>query len=221
MGSPRGMKGNTGAVLEYVLQGMKSVGSKININLCLLSKLEVKFCQGCEVCLKTGVCPIKDDFNSIKNAMITADGIILASPNFTYNVSAQMKTLCDRIYDMIHCQMLYHKHSAVVTSGGGDYEPAQQYLTSVLEKLGCWRVGSIGGSTIQLSIDEERERIYREARELGIRLVQAIQTNQLFPDQAEDLECFFKMMKALVTLQKDQWQFDYSYWQKRWGLTDE
>jgi multimeric flavodoxin WrbA len=221
LGSPKGMKGATGSLLESVLAGVNSVDEEIEIRPFILSELSVKFCRGCELCFKKGSCPLKDDFQTIKESMLEADGIILASPNYSYNVSAQMKVFCDRICSMIHCQMMFHKYSAVVTTGGGEYEPAEQYLLTLLEKMGCWQVGSVGANTIQLDDDDERNRMSLEAGELGVRLARAIQAQEYFPQQAEGLQAFFESMKALVTIQKDQWLHDYSYWQEHWGLIED
>ena len=38
--------------------------------------------------------------------MMDADGIVLGSPVYINGVTAQLKTMIDRLADAIHCQML-------------------------------------------------------------------------------------------------------------------
>ena len=54
-------------------------------------------------CLKTGRCAIKDDFQSLYDKLLSAKGLMLASPIFFYTVSAHTKILMDR------CQSLWVK----------------------------------------------------------------------------------------------------------------
>ena len=64
--------------------------------------------------------------------MLAADGIVLASPNYISNVSAQMKALLDRCFSMFHCQMLHGKYGAcVVASGGPLFQKVEEYLVHV------------------------------------------------------------------------------------------
>jgi multimeric flavodoxin WrbA len=221
MGSPHGMRGNTGRLLGQVVEGIQSTGGHVEMMPFLLSKTKVGFCKGCDNCLKKGTCPRKDGFNEIQEAIIEADGIVLASPNYSFGVSAQMKAFCDRVYAMVHCQMLFHKYSVVVTSGGGEYEPAELYLHKILTKLGCWRAGTVGATTIELADEEEAGLIQKRAFNLGVRLVQAIDQKYRFPEQSDELDHFFEMMRAVVTIHKDQWTYDYQYWQKRWGIEED
>jgi hypothetical protein len=52
---------------------------------------------------------------------------------------------------------------------------------------------------------------------LGRRLVEAIKTRQAFPEQQEEREMTFAMARCLVESQKDNWHYEYEYWQKHCG----
>jgi len=101
IGSPRGMKGNTGNLLGEVLKGAKSAGAVCEV--IALRGNSVKPCLGCDRCHKKGRCPQDDEFESIKEKMLAADGIILATPNYIFHVSAQLKMFIDRCSSLIHC----------------------------------------------------------------------------------------------------------------------
>ena len=82
IGSPRGMQGNTGVLVEPILKAAQQEG--IATEIYSLADLTVLPCKGCQnVCHVTGTCHQKDDFDKIKTAMLEADGIIFASPNYT------------------------------------------------------------------------------------------------------------------------------------------
>ncbi|MCD6365646.1 MAG: flavodoxin family protein [Planctomycetes bacterium] len=55
---------------------------------------------------------------------------VLGSPNYIFNVSAQMKALLDRCCGPLHRNAWDGKYGvAVVTSGGGGQEQVDRYLT--------------------------------------------------------------------------------------------
>ncbi|MEM3716277.1 MAG: flavodoxin family protein [Candidatus Bathyarchaeia archaeon] len=57
---------------------------------------EIKPCDACLLCRKTGECHIKDDFQEIFDKMVRADGIILASPVYFGSATPQIMALINR-----------------------------------------------------------------------------------------------------------------------------
>ncbi|WP_243688121.1 flavodoxin family protein [Geotalea toluenoxydans] len=88
-GSPHAQRGNTGLLLDKVVEGVQNAGG--TVEMVYLSKIKVNPCVGCDACHKTGSCPIPDDFEELKKKLLACDGFILASPNYIMSVSAQMK----------------------------------------------------------------------------------------------------------------------------------
>jgi len=156
LGSPRGMKGHTGSLVKCMLEAAENAGAETEIFS--LSDLTVHPCKGClEVCHINGACHQNDDFEKIKNAMLEADGIIDATPNYNLNVSAQMKAFIDRCGLLLHCQILRGKYVAMlVTSGGSDPEDVENYFRNILKLYGYWIVGSIGAVEMQFEDAEEK-----------------------------------------------------------------
>ncbi|MCX5894573.1 MAG: flavodoxin family protein [Proteobacteria bacterium] len=214
-GSPNGASGNTGQVLAALMEGAREAGADTEVFL--LGELTVTPCRSCRVCQKLGTCVIDDDYPKIKAAMIEADGIVLASPNYIYNVSAQMKALLDRSFSMFHCQMLAGTYgAAVLTSGGPLYAQVEEYLMHVIGNIGCWKAGSLTVMESQLKDHGEKLQVLREAADLGRRLAEAIGSRMRFPDQEADREQCFEMMRWLVEQERDNWPYEYEYWQKHW-----
>jgi multimeric flavodoxin WrbA len=213
-GSGTGAKGATGQALEGVLEGVRESGAEVE--LFLLNELKITPCTGCGTCKRTGQCVFKDDYLKIKDAMLAVDGVVLASPNYISNVSSQIKAFLDRSFCFLfHCQAMNGKYGAVVVASGGPrYEPVEEYLMHVTGSMGCWRVGSIVAATAQMDDPDERASVMDEARVLGRNLVTAIKTKQCFPDQEEERENTFEVVRWLVESTKEEAPFEYEYWQK-------
>jgi len=220
IGSPNGIKGNTGSLVSPMLEAAKKAGAETEIFS--LGDLSVLPCNGCqEVCHVVGACKQKDDFEKIKQAIIEADGIIFASPNYTLSVTAHMKALLDRCALLLHCQIMFGKYGAVVvTSGGSDPEVVVNYLNSVMTNYGIWKLGSVSAVRAQLDDPDEKAKLIESAAAIGTRMAEAIKDKVTFPDQEEDHNQAFEIMKFLVTLQQKNWPFAFNYWKTHWGLED-
>jgi carotenoid cleavage dioxygenase-like enzyme len=76
LGSPHGIDGNTGSLVNSLLEGARSAGAETEIFS--LSELAVGHCTGCQTCVKTGKCVLIDDMPTITRALQEADGYVLA-----------------------------------------------------------------------------------------------------------------------------------------------
>jgi len=208
------MKGSTGKVLEALFAAAKGRGAEVT--LFSLADLDVQPCRACDACHKTGKCPTRDDFEPIKDAMLAADGVVLASPNYIFSVTAQMKCLFDRWCGPLHLQAMEGKYgAAVVTSGGVESPEVENYILRFLRAMGCWTVGSVGAEGWKLSDPAAGGPVLHAAAALGGALVDAIETKATYPDQLPERRAFHDRMKALVTLRKADWPFEYERWQAR------
>jgi multimeric flavodoxin WrbA len=214
IGSPHGMKGTTGRLLSSVEESFKASGA--DVKQFVVAGMDVKPCLGCDSCHKTGHCVIEDDFKEVEAALLKADGVVLASPNYIFNVTAQMKALLDRCSCRMHCQTLEGKYgAAVVTSRGSGGGAVEGYLLRFLRALGCWTVGSVAAEAHEVATSSGRAGRFREAGDLGARLVEAIRRRQTFADQEPERTAVFDEMKALVTLRREEWPHEYQYWKSR------
>ena len=156
---------------------------------------------------------IKDDFKEVEAALLKADGIVLASPNYIFSVTAQMKALMDRCSCPMHCQALEGKYgAAVVTSGGSGSDVVEGYLLRFLRALGCWTVGSVAAEASEVEGKSGPGGRFGEAGDLGARMVEAIRRRQTFADQESERAAFFDRMKVLITMRKEEWPHEYRYW---------
>jgi multimeric flavodoxin WrbA len=89
--------GNTAILVRRVLEELEK--EDIETELVQLAGERIRGCTACRGCVanKDGRCTIDDDVvNGCIEKMIEADGIILASPTYFADVSAEMKALIDR-----------------------------------------------------------------------------------------------------------------------------
>lgn len=95
-GSPR-KGGNTEILLKKVLAPLAAAGWETE--LIQVGSADIRGCRACYHCFDTkdARCGQKDDFfNPCMAKMVAADAIILGSPTYFTDVSAEMKALLDR-----------------------------------------------------------------------------------------------------------------------------
>jgi multimeric flavodoxin WrbA len=95
-GSPR-KDGNTTILINHVLRELEKEG--VETELVQLSGKEIRGCIACYKCFenKDQRCAVKNDIaNECIEKMIGAEGILLGSPVYFTDVTAEMKALIDR-----------------------------------------------------------------------------------------------------------------------------
>ena len=91
--SPR-KEGNTELLMERAFAGAAQLGAQTE--LYRVADKDIKPCDGCGACYKSGECHIKDDMPELCDKMLEADGIIFGTPVYFYNMTAQGKAAIDR-----------------------------------------------------------------------------------------------------------------------------
>lgn len=211
------MRGNTARLLTLVLEGAKSEGAKVKV--INLPGGTVLPCRGCDSCHKKGRCPQKDDFESIKQDIMNADGLVLASPNYICDVSAQLKAFMDRCCGVVHCLSFAGKYGAsVITSGGGDEEPIAHAMNHFLVMTGIRPVGAVWATMSQVAGDAFPADIHDRALMLGKSLVQSWKNKTTTPKTEKETAIFRERMKNLILFRKDEWPYEYKYWREQYDL---
>lgn len=212
IGSPHGEKGSTARLLHLVLEAAREKGA-ITETVALKGDT-VKPCLGCDTCHKKGRCSQKDAFEGIRAKILAADGLILASPNYIFNVSAQLKAFMDRCCGVVHLLQFEGKYgAAVVTSGGGDEAPVAEYMNHFLITTGIRPVGAAWATMGTLPDGCFTEEISDRARRLGHELVQAWQTGRVNPEVERTMAAFRERMRQLMLWRQQEWPYEYEFWQ--------
>ena len=116
LGSPRA-HGNSAILCEEFARGAEEAGCAVEtLQLC---RMKVSGCLGCNACYRNnGVCVQKDDMAVIREKMLAADVIVLASPIYFYSMSGQLKLVLDRTYAFfreLHGKTFYYIISCAAT----------------------------------------------------------------------------------------------------------
>lgn len=132
-------EGNTGRLVQAVLDGAKDAEPKVRAQVVQLADLEIGPCQSCYgVCAKTPYkCVVKDSFQGLLQKMEDADGIVVGSPLY-FPVPSRMVALCERLVALAFFHDM-RKHKAahlledkpcalVAATGGGDATEVFRYL---------------------------------------------------------------------------------------------
>ena len=109
IGSPR-PNGNTNYLVDQALEEAARLG--IQTEKVILSQYKVSPCLGHDNCASRDSCQQKDDAVWILDKFCEADGVILATPVYYYNVSAQMKAFIDRNYFLYKHDQKYKARAA-------------------------------------------------------------------------------------------------------------
>lgn len=213
-GSPRGMKGTTGRLLEEVLAGATESGAEVEI--ISLADTPIQPCVACDACHKVGVCCIKDEYESIKDKLLACDAYVFASPNYLFSVTAQMKAFLDRCNGLAHCTALEGKYAALVeTSGGGGDQEVLNYMERIVNSVGAQYVGSIGSPGAGPRAFPDQEALFQKARALGKDLCNSVREKRAFPEQDEWRLGFRARMQHLISFMGEYWPYEREYWAKR------
>lgn len=211
-GSPRGNNSRTLRLVEAVLGGAQEHGAETE--LIDLGALDIEYCIGCQVCYAEGECIQEDDLSDVVAKMARADGIVLGSPVYINGVTAQLKTVIDRMADAIHCQLFSGKYGCSVTTTGssGDAE-VLRYMNYFLNQLGILTVGEVGVAIGKHP--EALEGARAEAVRLGQMLVDAIGSKRHYPEQENAIAERGAFFRQLVTDRKDEWKHQYDFWMEK------
>jgi len=191
-------KGRTYELLNNVVSKLPYDSEIIN-----LKDYNIKFCLGCENCLKRDKCVINDDMEFLMNKILEADGLILSSPVYIENVSGLLKTFLDRTCKWYHRPPLLGKPVLLVaTTAGSALKSVLNYMEKVVISWGMKPCGKIGKK-----ISEKREVNERDIE----KFIKALEN----PNSREYVGLIrlmrFQVQKAMA---KNVIKIDKEYWRR-------
>jgi multimeric flavodoxin WrbA len=176
IGSPR--KGGNSAILaEQVVSGGASKWAQAE---CVtLSDLSIAPCTACAACKQNGgVCVIEDDMAGLIEKMKSADALVLATPVYYGDVTAQMKAYIDRCYSLMDMQfnsLLKGKKAALVVTCAQPQDGMTEHTLKTLQQFCAFNqmqiVGEIKGSGVLMPGEaKEKSNLMNAAKALGEKL---------------------------------------------------
>jgi multimeric flavodoxin WrbA len=190
--SPR-ENGNTQRLLQRFMLACERLGAQTEIYS--TTEHRVEFCRACEQCMRRGTCPIQDDYLPILPKILEADAIVLATPNYAFDVSAQFKAVMDRSH-----AFLYYAQALKGKYGVGLCVAGHWAMTKKIAKWCAQAVWLCGGSYVGYAwgISKVRDKkgfvneakVYAQTDHLAKKLVNEIRKKKKHPIQAWFRETF-------------------------------
>jgi multimeric flavodoxin WrbA len=137
VGSAR-KNGVTYRATRRFLDDLESLGD-VRSELVFLSDCELRMCRGCKACFLRGeqFCPLHDDRDALLERMTRSDGVVLASPVYSFQVSALMKAFLDRLGFALHRPCFHGRaFTSIVVEGVWGGADVVRYLDLVGGGLG-------------------------------------------------------------------------------------
>lgn len=210
--SPRGKNSSTLKLLDAALAGAEEAGAEVET--IDVAKLKIKYCTACNSCHETGVCAIKDDYQMVIEKLLDADGIILSSPNYITNVTAQLKTLFDRCPLVIHEQLFEGKYGfSLTTAGSGEIDFVLDIMNNYMAHCGGYTTGGVGCAMSEGP--SAMEAAIGKSQEMGKHLVEAIKEKRQYPEQEAAHEAWRGRFKYVILANKEQWTHNCDHWMEK------
>jgi multimeric flavodoxin WrbA len=114
-----GRKKSTYYAVRRFLDNVESQG-EVACEIVHLNDFQLGICKGCKACFTKGpeFCPLKDDRDVLIEKMMASDGVVFATPNYSFQVSAITKLFLDRLGYVFHRPQFFGKtFTSIVVQG--------------------------------------------------------------------------------------------------------
>ncbi|MGE5361663.1 MAG: flavodoxin family protein [Bacteroidales bacterium] len=209
-------KGYTYEATREFLDRLEASGG-VETELVRLGDYHLEPCRGCKACFAKGeeFCPLKDDRDALLAKMKNADGVVLASPNYSFQVSALMKLFLDRLGYACHRPQYHGKaFTSIVVQGffGGD--KILEYFDLMGTALGFDVVkGTCSTALVPMTEKERQERDAVLAKQAKRFRAQLTSGRPHVPRLIEVV--LFRMGRNSVRIELDETDADYKYYAER------
>lgn len=219
MGSAR-KKGTYQAIQEFE-KNLKKYG-EIDFEYVFLSEYHLEFCQGCTLCFDKGeeFCPLKDDRDVLLEKIEQSDGVIFATPNYAFQVSARMKNFLDRFTYIFHRPRFFGKtFTVIVTQGFLGGNDIRKYLESTGANLGFDVVKGSCVRTLQPMTELRQNKLKQEIKKSSERFYKGLfRSTPSVPSFSRLM--LFRISRTILQY-IDVRYFDYYYYKdKGWFESD-
>lgn len=209
------------AVLQF-LRNLQALGD-VDYEVVALSDHRLEMCRGCKTCFNRGEehCPLKDDRDVLIEKLVASDGVVFASPNYSYQVSAMMKVFLDRLGFIFHRPRFFGRtFTSLVVQGIYGGTNIVKYLDFVGNGLGFNTVKGTCVTALEPMTEKEQRKIDRALARLSKRF------HERLAKPADPVPTFlnlmaFRMARTSMKLLQDDSYRDYTYFtDKGWFESD-
>lgn len=203
------------AVVQF-LDNLQSMGD-IEVEIVRLSDYHIELCKGCKQCFMKGEekCPLKDDRDILIEKMMASDGVIFASPNYSFQVSAMMKAFLDRLGFVFHRPRFFGKaFTSIITQGfyGGD--KIVDYLDFTGSFLGFNTVKGSVITALDPMTEKEKQKIDKILAKQASQFTAKLEKAEYPVPKWQNL-FIFRMTRTKAKLELNEGDCDYTYYKSQ------
>lgn len=131
-GSPH-KKGSTQMLAAQFAKGAEEAGH--HIEFLDTAHMKMHPCLGCGHCGMNGECVHKDDNSVIREALLSADMVVFATPIYYFGMSSQLKMVIDRFYSYTLKLSDCHLKAVLITAAWDSDADVMPYTAEHYKKL--------------------------------------------------------------------------------------
>jgi multimeric flavodoxin WrbA len=215
-------KRNTHKAVQQFLGNLQALG-EVDCEIVALNDYRLETCRGCCSCFKKGeeFCPLHDDRDMLIQKIEAADGVVFASPNYSFHVSGLMKTFLDRLGFVFHRPRFHGKaFTSIVTQGIYGGGAIVKYLDFVANGLGFNTVKGSCLRTLEPMTEKAQAKIDRALARQSRRFHEKLE-KPAFPVPALIKLMAFRLSRTSMKLMLDGGSRDYAHYaEKGWFESD-
>jgi multimeric flavodoxin WrbA len=188
---------------------------EIDFEYVFLGDYHLEFCKGCMNCMSRGeeLCPLKDDRDVLLAKIEDSDGIVLATPNYAFQVSARMKNFLDRFAYFYHRPKFFDKtYTVIVTQGVFGGNKVRKYLEAMGRNFGFQVTRGSCLTTLNPMTEPQKKRLTDEMKKAAKRFY-AVLARPVPPSPSLARLMIFRMHRTII-MAVDQELRDYKYFKE-------
>ena len=221
MGSPR-RRGCTYLATRQFLDNLAWFGD-VQSEIVFLADNELEPCTGCKACFLRGeeFCPLHDDRDALVQKLLDSDGVVFATPNYSFQVSGRVKTLLDRLGFVFHRPCFQGRaFTSIVVQGIYGGANVVKYLDFVGHGLGFNVVKGSCVTALEPMSSKDRVKMEKTLNAQSRRFHQRLLQPE--PDVPSLIQLMgFRMGRTSVKLTLSEDKRDYTYYRDHgWFSSD-
>jgi len=220
VGSAR--KKHTYNAVQQFMGNLQSLGD-VECEIVRLSEHRLETCRGCRLCFDKGeeLCPLKDDRDLLIQKIEASAGIVFASPNYSFQVSAIMKIFLDRLGFIFHRPRFFGRtFTSIVAQGVYGGSKIVKYLDFVGNGLGFNTVKGSCINSLEPMTDKQQKKTDRVLEQQSRRFYERLMKSA-YPVPILLKIMAFRMGRTSMKLMLDDSCRDYGYYRdKGWFESD-
>jgi multimeric flavodoxin WrbA len=207
------------ATYEAVQEFERNLRSYMDIDFeyIYLTDYQLEFCRGCKLCFDKGeeFCPLHDERDLLIDKMSHSDGVIFATPNYSFHVSASMKNLLDRLAFLFHRPRFFGKaFTSIVTQGIFGGNSIVKYLSSMGQNFGYNVSKGCVLKTLEPITKAAQDKNSREIKKAAKRFYKLLRM-PVQPSPSVFRLMMFRMSRASMKEMLHEEYYDYRYYKEK------